>query len=153
MKRTPIVFLQAVVVLIGTLALVFMLWEPHFEGRNINATLYQIYFNDWFLVYAYTASIAFFTVVYQAFRLLGNVGQNKASSFDSVQRLKVVRYYTLVLIGFVAAAVAYLMIIRPEDDIAGGVAMGLMIIFISAIVAAVVNVLEGIVRSGVGVKP
>ncbi len=152
MKRTPIVFLQAVVVLVGIFALVFMLGEPHFEGRNIDATFYQIYFNDWFLVYAYTASIAFFTVVYQAFKVLGNIGQNKAFSFDSVQRLKTVRYCAFVLIGFVAAAVAYLMIIRPEDDIAGGVAMGLMIIFISVTVAAVAAVLEKVLQSGVDLK-
>lgn len=149
MKKAPIVFLQAAVVLIGVLAFTWMLWEPHLEGRNAGATWYQIYFNDLFLAYAYTASIAFFTAVYQAFRLLGNIRQNKAFSPDSVRRLGIIRYSALTLVGFIAAAVGYLMIVRPEDDIAGGVAIGLMIIFISAIVASVANVLEWILQKGV----
>lgn len=46
---------------ISTLAL--MLWEPHLEGRNVNATLFEIYFRDPFLAYAYTASIVFFVAL------------------------------------------------------------------------------------------
>lgn len=74
MKRSSILFLQAVVVLIGIGVFVFMLWEPHIEGRNANATLFEIYFQDPFLAYAYTASIAFFVALYQVFKLLGYIG-------------------------------------------------------------------------------
>jgi hypothetical protein len=42
----PTIFLQAVIVLIGIGALALMLWEPHIEGRNAHATLFEIYFND-----------------------------------------------------------------------------------------------------------
>ena len=69
-----------VIVLIGLGALVLMLWEPHLEGRNAKATPFQIYFNDPFLAYAYLASIAFFVALYQAFKLLGYIGQNNVSS-------------------------------------------------------------------------
>ena len=68
-----------VVVFIGISVLVLMLWEPHIEGRNAYATLYQIYFNDPFLAYAYTASIAFFVAVYKVFKLLGYIRQNKTT--------------------------------------------------------------------------
>ena len=59
MKRSSTIFLQVVIVLIGIGALAVMLWEPLIEGRNAHATLFQVYFNDPFLAYAYTASIAF----------------------------------------------------------------------------------------------
>ncbi len=67
MNKSSTILLQVVIVLIGIAALVFMLWEPHIEGRNAHATLFQIYFNDPFLVYVYIASISFFVALYQAF--------------------------------------------------------------------------------------
>jgi hypothetical protein len=43
MKRGPSLFLRAVLVLIGIGALAFLLWEPHIEGRNTHATLFEIW--------------------------------------------------------------------------------------------------------------
>ena len=63
MKRSSTVFLQIVIVLISIVALALMLWEPHIEGRNAHATLFEIYFKDPFLAYAYTASIAFYAAL------------------------------------------------------------------------------------------
>ena len=71
MRRAIIYFLRTVTVVIGLGALALLLWEPHIEGRNAHATLFQIYFNDPFLAYAYLASIPFFVAVYQAFKFLG----------------------------------------------------------------------------------
>lgn len=56
MKKISTIFLQVVIVLIGIGALALMLWEPHIEGGNVRATLFEIYFKDPFLAYAYTAS-------------------------------------------------------------------------------------------------
>ena len=80
MKRSSTIFLQVVIVLIGIGALALMLWEPHIEGRNAHATLFEIYFKDPFLAYAYIASIPFFVALYQAFKVLGYAGQNKIFS-------------------------------------------------------------------------
>ena len=57
--------------LIGVGALAVLLGEPRIEGRNAHATLFEIYFNDPFLAYAYIASIPFFVALYQAFRAVG----------------------------------------------------------------------------------
>lgn len=137
MKKISLIFLQVIVVLIGIGSLIIILWEPHLEGRNINATLYQIYFNDPFLAYAYTASIAFFVAVYKVFKLLGYIRQNKIFSQRSVKALQTIKYCAITLIIFIVGAEAYFFIIQraKEDDIAGGVALGLLMIFISVIVA------------------
>ncbi len=142
MKKNETIFLQIVVMALGVAALAFMLWEPQIEGRNLHATFSQIYFNDPFLVYAYTASIAFFVALYQAFKLLGYIGQNKVFSLDSVKALRIIKYCAKSIVGFVVAAEAYLFIVRPEDDIAGGVFMGLLIILVSGIVAITAGVFE-----------
>ncbi len=146
MKRGSTLFLQAAVVLVGIGTLAFMLLEPRFEGRNIHATLFQIYFNDAFLAYAYLASIPFFVALYKAFTLLGYIRKNMAFSAHSVKALRTIKHCAIYLIGFAVAAEAYLHIVRPGDDIAGGVFMGLLILFVSTIIAAAADVFEGIVR-------
>src|SRR5215467_7470888 len=98
----PTIFLQAVIVLIGVAALALLLWEPHIEGRNAHATLFQIYFNDPFLAYAYIASIAFFVGLYHAFKVLGYAGQNKVFSPEAVKALRTIKYCAISIIGFVA---------------------------------------------------
>ena len=60
MNRAIARTLQVGVVLFGIAVLTFMLWEPHLEGRNAHATVFQIYFNDPFLAFAYVASIPVF---------------------------------------------------------------------------------------------
>ena len=123
MKKSTI-FLQVIIVLIGIGALALMLWEPHIEGRNVNSTLFQIYFNDPFLVYAYTASIAFFVALYQAFKLLGYIGRNEVFSLNSVRALRTIKYCAITIAAFIVGAEAYFWIVmRGKDDIAGGVAM------------------------------
>ena len=145
--------LQAVVVVVGIGALALMLWEPHIEGRNVSATLYEIYFNDPFLVYAYTASIAFFVALWQAYKLLGYVGRNEVFSQSSVKALQTIRYCAITIVAFVVGAEAYLFIFnRGKDDIAGGVFMGLLMIAVSGVVATVAAMFEKTLQSAVDIK-
>ncbi len=134
--------LQAGVVLLSLAALVFMLWMPTQEGRNVNSTLYEVYFNDPFLAYAYTASITFFIGAYQVFKLLGYAGNNQFVSAASVKALRVLKYCAVAMMVLIAAPLAYLVVVRPEDDIAGGVAMGLFILVGSLVVATIARMFE-----------
>ena len=138
--------------LIGIGVAAFMLREPHLEGRNAHATLFQIYFNDPFLAYAYIGSIPFFVALYQAFKVLGYIESNEIFSQRSAQAVQTIKYCSLIIIGFIVAPVAYLFIIRPGDDIAGGVAVGLFLIFVSTIIASTASVFEGILRSAIDIK-
>ena len=153
MKRSSTIFLQLVIVLIGIGALALMLWEPHLEGRNAHATLFQIYFNDPFLAYAYTGSIAFFVALYQAFKLLGYVARNEVFSQRSVKALRTIKYCALTLVAFLVGAEAYFFIaMRGKDDIAGGVMLGLFLIFISVVIATAAAVFERTLQSAVELK-
>jgi hypothetical protein len=153
MKKGSAVFLQVVIVLVGIGALALMLWEPHIEGRNAHATVFQIYFNDPFLAYAYIASIAFFVALYQAFRLLGYVGRSDVFSQRSVKALRTIKHCAMSLVGFLVGAEAYFFIVqRGKDDIAGGVMMGLFLIFVSVVVATAAAVSERTLQSAVELK-
>src|SRR5689334_6802970 len=90
MKRSPTAFLQTVIVLIGIAALAFLLWEPHVEGVNRHAKFFEVYL-DLFVAFAYIASIPFFVALYQAFKVLGYVGQNKIFSQEAVTALRTMK--------------------------------------------------------------
>ncbi len=152
-RRSSTIFLQVVIVLIGVGALAFMLWEPHLEGRNAHATPFEIYFKDPFLAYAYLSSIAFFVALFQAFRLLGYIGHNRVFSANSVRALRTIKYCAITLVVLIGAAVAYLFIaVRGKDDIAGGVAMGVVMIFVSVVIATAAAVFERLLQNAVDLK-
>jgi hypothetical protein len=153
MKRSSTVFLQAVIVLIGTGVLALMLWEPHLEGRNVHATLFEIYFKDPFLAYAYISSILFFAALYQTFKLLGYIGRNEVFSQPAVKALRTTKYCAIGLIASIVGAEAYFFIVqRGKDDIAGDVMMGLLMIIVSGIVATAAAVFERLLQNAVDIK-
>lgn len=153
MKRSSTIFLQIVIVLIGIGVFALMLWEPHLEGRNAHATPFEIYFKDPFLAYAYTASIAFFVALYQAFKLLGYIRANQVFSQRSVKALRTIKYCALTLVAFIVGAEAFFFIAqRGKEDIAGGVVIGLVMIFISAVAATAAAVFERLLQSAVEIK-
>jgi len=142
MKKSLTIFLQIIIVLVGIGVFAFMLWEPTIEGRNANATLFEVYFKDAFLAFAYTASIAFFVALYQTFKVLSFVRQNKTFTQASVKALRIIKYCGMILLAFILGAEAYLFIVQPGDDIAGGVFMGLLVIVASGTITSVARRLE-----------
>ncbi len=136
--------LQVVIVILGLVIFAALLWEPTVEGVNANATtLFQIYFDDPFLAYIYFSFIAVFIGLYQAFKLFGYIRRNETYSPRSVQALRTIKYCALSFAGLIFAAVVYIFVaVRGTDDIAGGVAVGLFMILISALAATAAGLLE-----------
>ena len=151
MKRGATLFLRAVLVLIGIGALAFLLWEPHIEGRNANATLFEIYFKDPFLAYAYVGSTPFFIGLYQAFQVLGYAGRNQEFTPSAVRSVRTIKNCAIALIGFVAAGEIFIML-GNSDDRAGGVVIGILITFASIVVAAAMAVLQPALQNAVNMK-
>ena len=139
------------IVLIAIGALAVMLWEPHIEGRNAHATLFEIYFKDPFLAYAYIASIPFFVALYQAFKVLGYAGQNKVFSQAAVKALRTIKYCAIAIIGFVAIGEIFI-VFGNTDDRPGGVFMGILITFGSIVIATAAAMFERILQNAVDIK-
>jgi len=155
MKKGSTIFLQAVIVLIGIVALAIMIRFPLTEGRAVNLDLFHIY-ADPFLIYGYIASIAFFVALYQAFTLLGFIGQNKVFSLQSVKALRAIKYCAIVLSIFIVMAAVYIRISFAEgdtgDDPAGFIAMCIVTTFISIVIATAAAVFERLLQSAVEMK-
>jgi hypothetical protein len=140
-------------VLIGIGALAFMLWEPHLEGRNKHATPFEIYFKDPFLAYAYVASIPFFVALYQAFKVLGYVGQNRVFSPAAVKALRTIKYCAIAIIGFVAVSVVFMPLSDDaDDDRPQGVVMRILITFGSIVIATAAAMFERVLQNAVDIK-
>ena len=152
MKKISILFLQAVIVLIGIIALVSLIRVPLTEGRATNLSLFRIYF-DPFILYGYAASIAFFVALYNAFKLLGYIREKKAFSPNSVNTLKNIKYCAIVLSILIVAAGLYIKLFHnKDDDPAGFLAICIVTTFVSIIVATAVAVFEKILQNGMDIK-
>lgn len=152
MKKTFSVFLQILVVLIGIATLAIMIWFPLTEGRAANLDLLSIY-ADPFIIYGYLASIPFFIALYQAFRLLGNIGQNRVFSLASVKALQNIKYCAIIVSASIVAAGLYIRVFHADgDDPAGFLALCIVTTFISIVVATIAGVFERKLRGTVAVS-
>lgn len=152
MKRISTLFLQAVIVLISLIVLAILIRLPLAEGRAANLDLFSIY-SDPFILYGYAASIAFFVVLYKAFKLLGYIGQNQVFSSNSVGALKSIKYSAIVLSILIVGAGLYIKITHnQEDDPAGFLAMCIVFTFVSLVVATAAAIFEKILQNAIDLK-
>ena len=152
MRRGSILFLRAVILLVGVGVLAGLLWEPQVEGRNVNADQFTIYFRDPFLAYVYVGSLPFFYGLYQGFKLLGYVGQSQAFSPAAVEAARRIKYCALAVVGFIVGGEAYIILLAVSDDKAGGIAMGVFTSVPCLVAATAAAVLERVLQSAVDLK-
>lgn len=153
MKKSATMFLQAVIVLIGLGICAALLWEPQLEGRNAHATQFEIYFKDPFLAYLYLSSLPFFYALYEAWKVLTHMRNNTIFSHTALRSVQTIKYCALILIGCILGAEAYIFFfIRGTDDVAGGVAMGLLMLTIATIAATAAAVFERLLENGIEIQ-
>jgi len=103
------------------------------------------------LTYAYVASIPFFVGLYQTFKVLRYIGQNKAFSQATVKALRTIKYCAVATIGFVAVSVIFIMF-ADKDDRPAGVFMRILIAMPSIVVATAAAMFERILQNAMDTK-
>jgi len=156
MKQGSIIFLQVVILLIGIVALAIMIRFPLIEGRAVNLDLFSVY-ADPFIIYGYIASIPFFIALYQAFKLLGYIGQNKVFSPSSVKTLRIIKYCAITQSILIVMAAIYIRLSFSvksvtDDDPAGFIAVAIVTAFISIVIATAAAVFEKLLQSAMDIK-
>jgi hypothetical protein len=136
MKSSSALFLQIVILLIGIGMLVWMLWEPHLEGRNVHATPFEIYFKDPFLAYVFVGSIPFFIALYRAFELFGHVRRNGTFSQASLDALGIIKRCAIILMGFVAGGAIFVLMFGDREDRPAGIFMSGLAALVAGSIAA-----------------
>lgn len=118
---------------IGTLGL--LLWEPHLEGRNVQATTFETYFNDPFLAYVYVGSAPSFVALYRAFGLFGDVRRKGAFSQVTLNALRAIKHCAMAILGFVAGGVIFIIMFGDRDDRPAGIFMSALVAFAASVIA------------------
>ena len=152
MKKSSTMFLQAVIILIGLVALAIMIRLPLTEGRAVNLDLFSVY-ADPFIIYWYLGSIPFFVALYQSFKLLKYIGQNSVFSLSSIKALRIIKYSAITQSVLIAIAGLYIRMFHAKgDDPAGFLALCIVATFISIVIATAAAVLEKLLQNAIDIK-
>lgn len=143
-KLNSIFFLKMVAFLIGIAVLaVCIYWLPQAAIRDAKERPgdYSIYP---LLIGAYGVWITFSVALYQAYKLLSFININNAFSEVSLQCLKVIKKCAFTTILFILFLIVYLRVLAmfTGDDAAGPIALGLIGMLVTAIIAAIIDVLQ-----------
>lgn len=123
MRKILLGVLQFFTVSFGLIVAALMLWFPNIEGRNINSTLFEVYFNDPFLAFAYFGSIPFFIGLYQIFNILQNLKESKLICDSTLRSLQIIKYCSIFLM-MLGIGVIVFVALSNEDDKLGGYMLG-----------------------------
>jgi hypothetical protein len=140
MKSSSAFFLQVVIVLMGLGTLGLMLWEPHLEGRNAHATTFEIYFKDPFLAYVYVGSVPFFLALHRAFGLFGHVRRTGVFSHETLSALRAIKVCAILLLGFVAGGVIFILRFGDGEDRPAGIFMSFLVASAASVIATAAGI-------------
>ncbi|HET9905180.1 MAG TPA: DUF2975 domain-containing protein [Anaerolineales bacterium] len=151
LKQGSTLFLKIVISLIGIVTLAAMIRLPQLEGRSANLDLISIY-EDPLIIYTFLASIPFFIALYQGFKLLGYVDQNRVFSQLALEAVKKIKYCAMSLPVLIIIGEAYIIFGANGDDAAGPVALGIFATFASIVIATGVAIFERLLQNAVDLK-
>ncbi len=152
MKKFSTFFFQAVIVLVGLLALVMLIWIPQTEGRAANLDLISIY-ADPFILYGYAASVLFFLALYNIFKLLGYIRQNNIFTAKAINIIKNIRQYLMVFGFLVLLSALYVKFFHnPADDSAGFMSLSALIILTCAVGVTAAAIFQHLLQKAVNIK-
>lgn len=100
----------------------------------------------------YIAAIPFLIALYQSFKLLALIDKNNAFSEQAVKALKNIKYCAIAISAFYVVNMPYIFIAADKDDAPGVVAIGLVIVFASAVIATFAAVLQKLLKNVIEIK-
>jgi hypothetical protein len=145
--RGPTILLKAVIVLIGiavlALCAILLPWGiVSTKVGNYRPILFGMY----------VPAIPFYIGLYQALKLLDYIDRNKAFSILSVKALGTIKYCAYIISALYAAGMPYIYYVADQDDAPGVVAIGLVIVGASFVVATAAAVFQRLLQNAVDIK-
>lgn len=109
------------------------------------------YFRPLF-IFMYFPAIPFYIALYQAWLLLNHIDKNNAFSDRAVRALKYIKYCAVAISGLYVFGMPLIFTAGDKDDAPGVVAIGLIIIFSSLMIATFAAVLQRLLQNVVEIK-
>ncbi|MFD2211912.1 DUF2975 domain-containing protein [Virgibacillus halophilus] len=153
MTRGSTLFLKIAVVLIGLPILALCIFVVPRIGIYA-AGLYpeSAYIKYLVLIIMYAAAIPYYFALYQALKLLSYIDKNIAFSQVSVSALKKIKYCAGTISILYVAGMPLFYLLAEKDDAPGIIALGLIIIFGSLIIAVFAAVLQRLLQEAIHIK-
>ncbi|PLR99085.1 DUF2975 domain-containing protein [Bacillus sp. T33-2] len=151
MKRGSTLFLRMAVFLIGTPVLALCIFGLSWLAKNpVNPVYAHILYP--IVIGMYVSAIPFFVALYQAFRLLSYIDQNKAFSQISVKALKNIKYCAITISTFYVVLMPFVYVVAEKDDAPGLIIIGMVPIFASMVIAIFAAVLQRLLKEAIDIK-
>jgi hypothetical protein len=147
MKRGSTIFLRLAIFVLGFAVLALCVFALPAGIRNDRVAGYRP-----ILLGMYLPAIPFFYALYQTLKLLDLIDKNKAFSALSVSALQKVKYCALAISGLYAAGMPYIYVVANRDDAPGVVAIGLVIVGTSLVIATSAGVLQKLLQNAIYIK-
>jgi hypothetical protein len=104
------------------------------------------------LVIMYLSAIPFFTALFQAFKLLNYIDQNKAFSEIAVKALRKIRNCAIAIVILYTVGMPLFYFLAEVDDAPGIILIGMVIIFASTVIAVFAAVLQKLLKNAIDIK-
>ena len=147
MKRGSTIFLKAVIDVIGLIAIalcVFVL--PRALSSDVTGYYQPI------IIGMYISAVPFFIAIYQVLKLLNYIDANKVFSDVAVKSLKYIKYCAFIISAIYAAGLPYIYYVADRDDAPGVVALSLVIVGASFVIATATAVFQGLLQNAIDIK-
>lgn len=128
--RKEILFIIKILILLCAIAVFFgLILFPQTEGRAVGLDLVNIY-TDPLIIYIFFASIPFFIILSQLYKLLNLFEINKIYSKQLEETLNIIKIASFLQISLIALALIYIRFFVKGDDPASPTMLGIIAISI-----------------------
>lgn len=153
MKQVSTLFLKVTVILIGIPVLAMCIFLVPEIGNVASELLPNFpYINYLVPLIFYASAIPFYFGLYQAFKLLRYIDNNKAFSQISVDALKKIKYCAITISSLQVLLLPLFYIFAEIDDAPGVIFVGLLVPFASAVIAVFAAVLQKLLQEAIVIK-
>ena len=150
MKRETL-FLKIALFLIGSpIAALCFFGLPLFAMNTADTSFANVVYG--ILAVMYASAIPFYAALFQAFKLLTFIDRHNAFSESSVNALKKIKTYAIVIGSFYVAGMPLFYMLAEMDDAPGAIVIGMVFIFGSAVIAVFAAVLQKLLNSAIEIK-
>lgn len=147
MKQVSTLFLKSVILLIGLVVLGICVFALPVGLRSDATGMYQP-----IVIGLYIAAIPFFIALYQALKLLGYIDRRMAFSEKAVAAIENVKYCAIAISAIFASSAPYVYWVADVDDAPGTLAVVLIVLFASVVIATIAAVLQKLFQNAVDIK-
>jgi hypothetical protein len=147
MKRGSTIILRGAIILIGLIVLGLCIFALPAGIRSDSTGYYQP-----ILLGLYVPAMPFFFALYQSLKLLDYIDSNKAFTQLSVNAFKYIKLCAMTIGALFTLGMPYIFQAADIDDAPGVVALGLVIVGASFVIATFSAVLQTLVQNAIDIK-